>query len=169
MINKLLRVSCVILTVMLLIVIISMLIGLSCGLENRLLSDTENSVSKLYGDYMTNVGTKYEEVLSLYYSERYNCEVKVYDSCDITWDLLESRDGCVIIERCKGRVLNSITGDGEVLDINNEGYNYISYRQCGNICGGTLMMTYFVYNPSSTYIDDIIGRYDIVVSREFED
>ena len=85
---------------------------------------------------------------------------ELYDSSELTADILESRKGTTIIERCIGFVTNGQTGDGAILNAADKNYNYISYRS---------IVTYLIYNPDNNYIDDITERYDFVISREWED
>lgn len=50
------------------------------------------------------------------------------------------------------------------------GYDYISYNGIDfQTYDGTIILTYLVYNPNTTYTDDIIERYDFCLDREFED
>lgn len=102
-------------------------------------------------------------------------EVFIYDTSDITEDMLNNRKGTVIIERCIGMVTNKATGDGQILNSKTEDGNgcYISYRneKCQelNLCDGTILVSYMIYNPDNNVTDDIIERYDFVVCREYED
>lgn len=95
---------------------------------------------------------------------------ELYDSSELTADILESRKGTTIIERCIGFVTNGQTGDGAILNAADKNYNYISYRSIDQeYCDGTVILTYLIYNPDNNYIDDITERYDFVISREWED
>ena len=95
---------------------------------------------------------------------------ELYDSSELTADILESRKGTTIIERCIGFVTNGQTGDGAILNAADKNYNYISYRSIDQeYCDGTVILTYLIYNPDNNYIDDIMERYDFVISREWED
>lgn len=94
----------------------------------------------------------------------------LYDSSELTAEIIETRKGTTIIERCIGFVTNGQTGDGEILNAANADYNYISYRSVDQkYCDGTVFLTYLIYNPDNNYIDDITERYDFVISREWED
>lgn len=124
---------------------------------------------KVLSDYMMGAGYEYEDTLALDLSERYGEEVVIYNSEELSTEMIESRDGSeVIVERCYGVVVNN-DGDGLVLHPYDEDYGYISYRRCDGVRTGTLMLTYLVYNPETTYLDDIIERYDCVVSHDMED
>lgn len=103
--------------------------------------------------------------------ERMPREYKLYDSSELSAEILESRNGVVIIERCIGFVTDKTTGDGEVLNAYDADYNYISYRSdtSSTYRDGTVFISYMVYNHENNCIDDIIARYDFVLCRDWED
>lgn len=98
--------------------------------------------------------------------------VYVYDSGDLTAEILENREGTLIIERCIGLVTDKTNGDGIILNCGDDGY-YIAYRgescETLNLYDGTVLLSYMVYDPNNNYIDDIMERYDFVICREYED
>ena len=49
--------------------------------------------------------------------------------------------------------------------LNKCSYNNVDFQTYD----GTIILTYLVYNPNTTYTDDIIERYDFCLDREFED
>lgn len=92
--------------------------------------------------------------------------VKVYDSSEITPDILENRAGKTIVERCYGIVLDVETGDGRIINAADGAGNYINYRSVYQTHdGNSIMLTYLVYNPENNYCDDIIIRYDFVLEE----
>ena len=97
----------------------------------------------------------------------------IYDTDELTAELLEHRTESdkIIIERCIGIVTNiDRAGDGKILNTDDDYYNYISYSGVDfETHDGTIILSYFIYNPNTDYIDDIIERYDFVLSREYED
>lgn len=95
--------------------------------------------------------------------------VEVYDCSELTAEILENRDGKIIIEECIGIVTNKQTGAGKLLNYTNPDYYYISYSSVDGIRDGSVVLTYFIYNPDSNYIDDILYRFDYIIDREFED
>lgn len=129
---------------------------------------TEN-MENILEDHITSVGNECEDTLVMDFSERYDGEVFVYDSDELTLDTLENRNGKVIVERCYSVVTDAHNGIGKVLNVSDKNFNYISYSRCEGIREGTLMLTYLVYNPDTNYCDDIVERYDCVVSHELED
>ena len=56
-----------------------------------------------------------KNVISLLESAGFE-NVKVYDSSEITPDILENREGKTIVERCYGIVLDMETGDGRIIN-----------------------------------------------------
>lgn len=98
------------------------------------------------------------------------CEYAVYDSSELTAEILENRNGVIIVERCIGIVSDKDTGDGILLNTDDSYYNYIHYFPFGYpLNNGTVMLSYMVYNPTNNFVDDILERYDFVLSREWED
>jgi len=120
-----------------------------------------------YGDY------QWVEIEDLFVEDvlaKMPYEYELYDASELFTEVLENRNGMVIVERCIGFVTNKETGDGRVLNALDENYNYISYRSVTeDYCDGTVFVSYMIYNPDNNYVDDIIERYDFVLSREWED
>lgn len=117
------------------------------------------------GDYLET-----EELFLMELAESGNTDYELYDSSELTADILENRNGTLVIERCIGLVTSRNEGDGIVLNAYDEDYNYISYRGVSStIRDGTVLLSYMVYNPGNNYIDDIMERHDFVICREYED
>lgn len=95
--------------------------------------------------------------------------VEIYDCSELTGDMLRSRDGKIIIEECIGMVTNRMTGAGRLLNCADPDYYYIDYSDVDDIRDGTIVLTYFVYNPDTNYDDDILYRFDYIIDREYED
>lgn len=94
---------------------------------------------------------------------------KIIDSSDLTLETIENRYSTTIIERCIGMVTNKQNGDGLILNTNSKEYPYISYHEYDEVIhNGTIFVSYLIYNPENNCIDDIIGRYDYILSREYE-
>lgn len=101
-------------------------------------------------------------------------DYKIYDTSELTTEVLENRHGVTIVERCIGLVTNTEPGDehGIILNTCNQEHNYIGYRGCAktnNINEGTILVSYMIYNDQNNYIDDIKERHDFVLCREYED
>ena len=91
----------------------------------------------------------------------------IYDSSELTLEDFENRNGRKIIERVFALVTSH---DGKATQLNG-GEWYISYENLTEprVSEGTVMLSYFVYNPDSNFCDDFLQRYDFVLSREYED
>lgn len=99
-----------------------------------------------------------------YYSKANHIEI--INSCDLTIEELQSRNGKLIIEVVIGQVDNFVTGAGHVLD--NPDF-YISYKGVEGISNGNIICTYFIYNPENNYEDDIMYRYDYIIDAQIVD
>ena len=102
---------------------------------------------------------------SKYYSKA-NDHIEIINSCDLTIEELQSRNGKLIIEVVIGQVDNFVTGAGHILD--NPDY-YISYKGVEGISNGNIICTYFIYNPENNYEDDIMYRYDYIIDAQIVD
>lgn len=89
--------------------------------------------------------------------------IEVVDSPDLTDEMLESRNGKLLIERVIGEVLDD-KGNGMVYGVDPD-YNYISYRYVEGANKGDVVCSYFVYNPDSNGVDDVVARYDYVIDN----
>lgn len=99
--------------------------------------------------------------------ERRFSDYELYDSGDLTAEMLETRNGKLIVERCVGIVTDAETGDGTILNSDPDSY-YISYSRVDGVKNGTVVVSYMVYSTTDNFIDGIEERFDYVVSREYE-
>jgi hypothetical protein len=86
----------------------------------------------------------------------------IYTPDQLCADILENRDGNLIIEIVIGVLLDEL-GNGQVLNTTSP-FNYIAY--CGHIAAqpGDIILTILIYNPSTNYVDDISHRFDFKLS-----
>ena len=94
-------------------------------------------------------------------------EYEIYDAADLTADILEHRTehNTLIVERVIGQVTDAGTGDGKVWGTD----EYIRYLNVdAPIANGTVLISYFIYNPMSNGVDDIANRYDFILDRRYE-
>lgn len=103
---------------------------------------------------------------------------KVYNSADLTEEILINRNGDLIIEKLYGIVIDD-EGNGKILESNddfkkahNREYNsitehnyYISYKRVAGVKQGDIVLTYCIYNPDNNYSDDIIARFDYIMDN----
>lgn len=88
--------------------------------------------------------------------------IGIYTTNNLTMEMLETRNGKIIIEIVFG-IVETAAGDGRVLDIGeNEGY-YISYARVDNAKIGDFVLTILIYNPDNNFYDDVILRYDYLI------
>ena len=80
---------------------------------------------------------------------------QLYDSSELTEDILANRQGKLIIEKCVGTVTDE-EKNGSLED-----GSYISYADIDCSKGDTVI-TYLIYNPETNYTDDVIERYDYI-------
>ena len=107
-----------------------------------------------------------EEFFLKDFAKRYP-KYELYDSNDLTAEILENRDGKLIVERCVGIVTDAETGDGMILNTDPD-YCYISYAGVDGVTNGTVVVSYMVYSTTDNYVDGIEERYDYVISRKYE-
>lgn len=88
---------------------------------------------------------------------------QVYDSSELTEDILANRQGKLIIEKCVGTVLDD-EKNGAIQNADSD-YNYISYTDV-DCTKGDSVITYLIYNPDTNYTDDVIERFDYVQKGE---
>ncbi len=90
-----------------------------------------------------------------------DAEILIIDSADLTGEMLENRNGKIIIEKVIGEVLDE-EGNGKIL--NNNDY-YISYKNTKGVKPGSIVLSYMIYDPDTNYIDDIKDRYDYILEK----
>lgn len=88
---------------------------------------------------------------------------QVYDSSELTEDILANRQGKLIIEKCVGKVTDD-EKNGAIQNADSD-YNYISYTDVDCAKGDTII-TYLIYNPDTNYTDDVIKRFDYIQKGE---
>lgn len=156
---------------MLLIVIISL-----CACGNNAEPNEENKRTYLIINGAESEIPDYHELENAFISDLVKDgyeNVIVYDTDDLTVEILENRinQEKLIVERVIGMVTNKDRdGDGIILNTSYDEYDYISYRNVDfEIREGTIILTYFIYNPETEYPDDVTERYDFILDRTYED
>lgn len=94
--------------------------------------------------------------------------IEIYDSSELTLEMLQNKDRKIIIEKCIGVVENS-DGDGKILNPCDSDYDYISYKSVEDFQVGDTILTYFIYNPDTNFTDDILERFDYIIDHKQED
>ena len=153
------------------LVVFIVLLGVAGCSTPRTPESSHSRVPTVFGNlpYVVEDYTEIEELFIMELTEKGLGSYQMYDASELTAEILENRNGITIIERCVGFVEDSVQGDGVILNAYNPQYNYISYRSCGQeVRDGTILVSYMVYNPDTTYIDDIVERHDFVICRDYE-
>lgn len=82
--------------------------------------------------------------------------IEIYDTSELTHEIMMNRSGKIIVEKIIGEVVNDSL-DGRILncDTDNEGYtnkdggNYINYERVECAKKGDKVLTYYIYSPFS--------------------
>lgn len=96
--------------------------------------------------------------------------IEIYDTSELTPQVMANRNGKIIVEKIIGEVTNYKL-DGKILncDTNNGGYtnkdggNYISYQRVNGAKEGDKIVTYYIYNPFTNAQDDVLTRMDFII------
>ena len=96
--------------------------------------------------------------------------IEIYDTSELTPQIMANRNGKIIVEKIIGEVTNHNL-DGKILncDTDNGGYtnkdggNYISYERVDEAKEGDKILTYYIYNPFSNEQDDVLTRMDFII------
>ena len=116
-------------------------------------TDYYNSQTELYDEMIENVST-----------------MIIYDTDDLTPEIMANRNGKIIVEKIVGKVTNDKL-DGEILNCNveNGGYtnkdggNYINYERVDGAKKGDKILTYYIYSPFTNEQDDVLTRLDFII------
>ena len=96
--------------------------------------------------------------------------IEIYDTSELTPQIMSNRNGKIIVEKVIGKVTNCKL-DGEILNcnVNDGGYtnkdggNYINYERVDGAKQGDKIVTYFIYNPFTNAQDDVLTRLDFII------
>lgn len=96
--------------------------------------------------------------------------IEIYDTSELTPQIMANRNGKIIVEKIIGEVTNHNL-DGKILncDTDNGGYtnkdggNYISYERVDGAKEGDKILTYYIYNPFTNVQDDVLTRMDFII------
>lgn len=88
--------------------------------------------------------------------------IELYNTSDMTEEILTNRNGKIIVEKVVGEVTNYRL-DGEILNANTDNGTYISYQRVDGAKEGDKVLTYFIYNPFSNEQDDVLTRMDFII------
>lgn len=89
-------------------------------------------------------------------------EIELYDSSELTEEILTNRNGKIIVEKVVGKVTNYKL-DGTILNASADNGTYITYKRVDEAKQGDMILTYFIYNPFTNEPDDVLTRLDFVI------
>lgn len=98
--------------------------------------------------------------------------IEIYDTSELTPQIMANRKGKIIVEKIIGKVVNQKL-DGKILncDTDNGGYtnkdggNYINYNRVEGAKEGDKILTYYIYNPFTNEQDDVLTRMDFIIDE----
>ena len=96
--------------------------------------------------------------------------LKIYDTDELTPQIMANRNGKIIVEKIVGKVTNDKL-DGEILNCNvddggytnKDGGNYINYERVEGAKKGDKILTYYIYSPFTNEQDDVLTRLDFII------
>lgn len=88
--------------------------------------------------------------------------IEVYNTSDMTEEILTNRNGKIIVEKVVGEVTNYRL-DGEILNASTGNGTYINYQRVDGAKEGDKIVTYYIYNPFSNEQDDVMTRMDFII------
>lgn len=96
--------------------------------------------------------------------------LKIYDTSELTPEIMANRNGKIIVEKIVGKVTTDKL-DGEILNCNTEeggytnkdGGNYINYERVDGAKKGDKILTYYIYSPFTNEQDDVLTRLDFII------
>lgn len=132
--------------------LIGILIGYSLSQlkTNKVISEVDNtkyynSQTEFYDNIIKDVNT-----------------LEIYDSSELTPEILTNRNGKIVIEKVVGKVTNYKL-DGTILNANVNNGTYITYKRVDRAKEGDTILTYFIYNPFTNAPDDVLTRLDFII------
>lgn len=119
---------------------------------------TAKTVKTKKGNYKVKVYWKGERIATYKFQEKPKVKFIYTDMLDYEMLTERKEKNILYIEINYGTCLNA-NGDGKIDTIDSY-YNYISYRSMEGVKAGDRIITYCIYNPYTTWYDDIAERYD---------
>lgn len=96
--------------------------------------------------------------------------VEIYDTGNLTHDIMENRSGKIVVEKIIGEVVDNKL-NGKILNANGNNENYINkndsiymnYERVDGAKKGDKIVTYYFYNPFTKAQDDVLTRLDFII------
>lgn len=137
--------------------LICLMVGILIGLysnktnNNILIKQTENTNN----DFNISQVEFYDNMIA-------DVSMEIYDTSQMTEEILTNRNGKIIVEKIIGKV-TSYKLDGKILNGNASNGNYISYERVDGAKQGDTILTYYIYNPFTNEVDDVLTRLDFII------
>lgn len=90
--------------------------------------------------------------------------IEIYDTSEMTEEILTNRNGKIIVEKVIGKVTNYKL-DGTILNASADNGTYINYKRVDGAKAGDTIVTYFIYNPFTDTPDDVLTRLDFIIDE----
>lgn len=137
-----------------LFIVFALLVGIFIG---RNIPETDNIIS-------AENNTEYYNSQTQFYDNMVQDvdKMEMYETSELTEETLTNRYGKIVVEKVVGKVTNYKL-DGKILNKNPEYGDYISYKRVDGAKEGDVVLTYFIYNPFTNEIDDVLTRLDFII------
>ena len=138
-------------------IIIGIIIGYSLPKQDVTENETDNIISTTNEtEYYNSQVEFYDDIITDINA------VQIYETNELTYEMLTNRNGKIIIEKVIGKVENDNL-DGKILNCIDEEHDYICYKRVDGVKKGNIVLTYFIYNPYTSYTDDVLTRIDFII------
>ena len=142
------------------LIVVSLLVGVFIGYNAP---KTNNDITNIKAINTTEKMQEYSSQVDFYDNIIKDIDtVKIYNTNELTTEILTNRNGKIIIEKVIGKVENDNL-DGKIINCIDEQHNYITYKRVENVKKNDIVLTYFIYNPLTNVEDDILTRIDYVI------
>lgn len=101
---------------------------------------------------------KYRSICSKYETAH---NIRAIDSALMNKDILKNRLDTVLVER----VISRANGKNKFAKVLNCGHKKEFIKTKRKEKKGTIIVSYLIYNPCTTYIDDVISRFDRIIKK----
>lgn len=130
---------------------------------NEEFNDVQAAITEITEQTENSEPSDFEQFMQDYSTVNTN-ELLIIDESQLTEDMLLNRNGKLIISKCVGKVVSE-DKDGCIINkAADKNYDYISYKCVEDCKIDDIIVTYLIYNPDNNYTDDIISRFDYIVS-----
>lgn len=143
-----------------LLIVVSLLVGVFIGHN---VPKTNNDIQNIKTMDTTEKMQEYNSQVEFYDNIIKDIDtVKIYNTNELTTEILTNRNGKIIIEKVIGKVENDNL-DGKIINCIDEQHDYITYKRVDGVKKNDIVLTYFIYNPLTNVKDDILTRIDYII------